>query len=71
MYRDHHIEIAKALYSVPGNLLGARVQVRADCRVVRITHRGQLIKVHPRQRPGRPLDRPGGPPGRADHVRVA
>jgi hypothetical protein len=52
VHRDHHIEIAKALYSVPGNLLGARVQVRADRRVVRISHRGQLIKVHPRQRPG-------------------
>jgi len=53
VHRDHHIEIAKALYSVPGNLLGARVQVRADRRVVRIFHRSQLIKVHPRQQPGR------------------
>ena len=52
VHRDHHIEIAKALYSVPGNLLGARVEVRADRRVVRILHRAQLIKVHPRQRPG-------------------
>lgn len=52
VHRDHHIEIAKALYSVPGNLLGARVQVRADRKLVRITHRGQLIKVHPRQQPG-------------------
>jgi hypothetical protein len=53
VHRDHHVEIAKALYSVPGNLLGARVQVRADRRVVRIFHRSQLIKVHPRQPPGR------------------
>ena len=30
MHRDHHIEVAKALYSVPGNLIGARVEVRAD-----------------------------------------
>jgi transposase len=52
VHRDHHIEIAKALYSVPGDLLGARVQVRADRKLVRITHRGQLIKVHPRQQPG-------------------
>ena len=52
VHRDHHIEIAKALYSVPGNLLGARVQVRADRKVVRIFHRSQLIKVHPRQQPG-------------------
>jgi hypothetical protein len=52
VHRDHHIEIAKALYSIPGNLLGARVQVRADRRVIRVFHRGQLIKVHPRQQPG-------------------
>ncbi|MEO6495739.1 MAG: IS21 family transposase [Ilumatobacteraceae bacterium] len=52
VHRDHHIEIAKALYSIPGNLLGARVQVRADRRLVRVFHRSQLIKVHPRQPPG-------------------
>lgn len=52
VHRDHHIEIAKALYSIPGNLLGARVQVRADRKLVRVFHRGQLIKVHPRQQPG-------------------
>jgi len=52
VHRDHHIEIAKALYSVPQNLLGARVQVRADRKLVRIFHRCQLVKVHPRQRPG-------------------
>lgn len=52
VHRDHHIEIAKALYSVPGNLIGARVQVRADRKLVRIFHRSQLVKVHPRQQPG-------------------
>ena len=30
VHRDHHVEVAKALYSVPGNLLGERVDVRAD-----------------------------------------
>jgi hypothetical protein len=25
VHRDHHIEVAKALYSVPGNLIGQRV----------------------------------------------
>lgn len=52
VHRDHHVEIAKALYSIPGNLLGKNVQVRADRNLVRVFHRGQLIKVHPRQRPG-------------------
>jgi transposase len=53
VHRDHHIEIARALYSVPGNLTGASVEVRADARLVRIWHRGQLVKTHPRQQPGR------------------
>jgi hypothetical protein len=53
VHRDHHIEVAQSLYSIPGALIGARVDVRADRTLVRIFHRGQLIKVHPRQEPGR------------------
>jgi hypothetical protein len=53
VHRDHHIEVARALYSVPGRLIGQRVEVRADRSLVRIFHRGQLVKVHPRQAPGR------------------
>jgi hypothetical protein len=52
VHRDHHIEVAKALYSVPGNLIGQRVEARADSRLVRVFFRGQLIKVHPRTRAG-------------------
>jgi transposase len=52
VHRDHHVEVAKALYSVPGNLIGTRVDARADRHLVRLFHRGQLVKVHPRQRPG-------------------
>jgi hypothetical protein len=52
VHRDHHIEVAKALYSIPGNLIGQRVEVRADRELVRVFHRGQLVKVHPRTRPG-------------------
>lgn len=52
VHRDHHIEVAKALYSVPGNLIGQRVDVRADSKLVRVFARGQLVKVHPRQAPG-------------------
>jgi transposase len=53
VHRDHHIEVARALYSVPGRLIGSRVDVRADRSVVRIFYRGTLVKVHPRQAPGR------------------
>ena len=52
VHRDHHIEVAKAIYSIPGNLIGQRVEVRADRQLVRVFHRGQLVKVHPRTRPG-------------------
>ena len=54
----------KALYSIPGNLIGFRVNARADARLVKVFHRGQLIKVHPRQAPGGrhtdPADLPTG-----------
>ena len=49
---DHHIETGRALYSIPGNLIGAQVDVRADSALVRVYHRGVLIKIHPRQAPG-------------------
>jgi Integrase core domain len=52
VHRDHHIEVARAIYSIPGNLIGQRVDVRADRELVRVFHRGQLVKVHPRTRPG-------------------
>ena len=52
VHRDHHIEVARALYSIPGNLIGQRVEVRADRALVRVFARGQLVKVHPRQQPG-------------------
>ncbi len=50
--RDHHIEVAKALYSVPGNLIGRHVDVRADRQLVKVFVRGTLVKTHPRQAPG-------------------
>jgi transposase len=62
VHRDHHIDVAKALYSIPGDLIGARVEVRADRALVRVSYRGAVVKVHPRTRPGGrvtdPADRP-------------
>jgi hypothetical protein len=52
VHRDHHIECGRALYSIPENLIGATVDVRADSQLVRVYHRGVLIKIHPRQAPG-------------------
>jgi transposase len=52
VHRDFHLEIGKALYSVPKVYIGQQVDVRADSSLVKVFHRGQLVKVHPRQRPG-------------------
>ena len=62
--RDHHVEVAKALYSVPGNLIGRHLDARADKDLVKLDLRGQLVKVHPRQPAGGrstdPADLPKG-----------
>ena len=52
VHRDFHLEVGKALYSVPKVYIGQQVDVRADSALVKIFHNGQLVKVHPRQRPG-------------------
>jgi transposase len=50
---DRHVAVAKALYSVPGELVGKRIEARADVHSVKLYWRGELIKVHPRMAPGR------------------
>ncbi len=50
--RDLHVEVARGLYSVPGELIGQRVEVRADTRLGKVFSRGQLIKTHPRVKAG-------------------
>jgi hypothetical protein len=62
VHRDHHVEVAKALYSVPGNLIGSRLDARADRSLVRLFHRGQLVKVHPRMPAGKRSTDPGDLP---------
>lgn len=52
VHRDYHLEIGKALYSVPKVYIGQYLDVRADSALVKMFHKGQLVKVHPRQRPG-------------------
>jgi transposase len=52
VHRDHHVEVARAIYSVPGDLIGQTLSARADRSVVKLYAKGQLVKVHPRQAPG-------------------
>jgi hypothetical protein len=59
VHPDHHIACQYALYSVPYTVCppGTRVEVRLDGKLVRIYHRGKLVKVHARQpRGGRSTD---------------
>ena len=48
VHRDHHVEVARALYSVPGSLIGTTLSARADARASSSIAKGQLVKVHPR-----------------------
>jgi transposase len=67
--RDLHIEVARGLYSVPAELVGQRVEVRADSRLVKVFSRGQLVKTHPRVKAGsRSTDPKDYPVGRAEYA---
>ncbi len=52
VHPDHHIEVARALYSVPTLYLRKHVRVRADRKLVKIYFGTELIKMHERQPPG-------------------
>jgi transposase len=62
VHRDFHVEVGRALYSVPKEYLGAHLDARADSALVKLFHRGQLVKTHPRQAPGRRVTDPGDLP---------
>jgi transposase len=64
---DRHVQIAKALYSVPGELVGKRIEARTDVHSVKLYWRGELIKVHPVMAPGRRHTDPSDLP---EHVSV-
>jgi transposase len=64
VHPDHHLQVLKSLYSVPTRYIGKKVRVRADSRMVRVYLGTELIKTHPRVRPGKrstdPNDYPVG-----------
>jgi transposase len=53
VHRDFHVEVARSLYSAPKEYLGCHLDARADSALVKLFCRGQLVKTHPRQQPGR------------------
>ena len=59
VHPDHHVACQYALYSVPSDLCapGQQVEIGLGSKLVRIYHRGRLLKLHPRQpRGGRSTD---------------
>ena len=59
VHPDHHVACQYALYSVPSSSCppGQRVEIRLDSKLVRVYHRGKLVKIHQRQaRGGRSTD---------------
>ena len=59
VHPDHHVACQYALYSVPSALCppGQQVEIGLGSKLVRIFHRGRLLKLHPRQpRGGRSTD---------------
>lgn len=64
VHRDLHVEVDKALYSVPSQFVGQRVRARRDAATVKIYVRGELVKLHARVKPGQrssdPADFPAG-----------
>ena len=69
VHPDLHIQVARALYSVPTCYLRKRVRARADKKTVKIYFRTELIKMHPRQPPGgRSTDPHDYPVGKAAYA---
>jgi hypothetical protein len=62
VHRDFHVEVGRALHSAPEEYLGCRLDARADSALVKLFHRGQLVKTHPRQQPGRRMTDPADLP---------
>jgi len=62
VHRDFHVELGRALYSAPKEYLGQYLDARADSALVKLFHRGQLVKAHPRAEPGRRITDPADLP---------
>src|SRR5258708_9617147 len=62
VHRDFHVEVARSLYSAPKEYLGRHLDARADSTLVKLFHRGQLARTHPRAEPGRRVTDPAAPP---------
>jgi hypothetical protein len=53
VHPDHHIRFKNSLYSVPTKYISKTVDVKGDSALVKIYHKGNLIKMHKRMGPGK------------------
>src|SRR2546427_8935 len=69
VHPDHHVQIARSLYSVPTKYIGKKLRARVDKKTVRLYLHGELIKVHARVAPGkRSTDLSDYPVGKAPYA---
>lgn len=62
VHPDHHVQVARALYSVPTAYIGRHLDVRLDSKTVRLYCGAELVKVHGRVAPGKRSTDPGDYP---------
>lgn len=69
VHPDHHVQVARSLYSVPTRFIGRYLDARADRVSVRLYDGSELVKMHRRVEPGKrstdPSDYPVGKAGYA------
>lgn len=53
VHPDHHVQVARALYSVPTAYIGRTLDVRLDAKMVKLYAGAELVKVHARVEPGK------------------
>ena len=69
VHPDHHVQVARALYSVPTLYVGKMLRVRVDKRSVRLYWHNDLVKSHLRGEPGkRSTDTADYPVGKAPYA---
>jgi transposase len=69
VHPDHHVQVARSLYSLPTRFIGKTVEVRIDRASVRLYLGGEMLKVHARVVPGKRSTDPNDyPVGKADYA---
>lgn len=69
VHPDHHVQVARSLYSVPTRYIGKKLRARIDKKTVRLYLHGELVKVHARVAPGkRSTDLSDYPVGKAPYA---